>query len=962
MNAVPIELIRQPPTKRQVVSGFALIGERSAAWMASFLNDSASAAVFERFAFYRLPKSACDNRSLGLVALPTTPSAPPRQATPGIHASGLPDSAGSPSLLFPVGAVALVPVATGHQSSLWIASDSQLSPSLPEERLLSMLPADMVCVWLASTGLIGFEPSDRWQLHDLVTLPATFAPEQAWHSPPDTVMLPQRLSGFSLQRAPDWQAMFHDESQTIGNQSDALGQGSDPSLTGPFQSFVRKLIARLRRKPEDATPPATGSDEQRSWLNEKWQQMLASKWLESKRDAQLQKLVDMMDRNPDHALQYALPLGGDGSFRGLSTPGSELTSQRPDFSLGGLGGDGGPADLWQIDNGMRVQLQHAYRRQANRESALGRHRRAAYIYAHLLGDYASAARVLEVGEYWSEAAELYARKLRRPNDAARCHVAAGQFAAAAEIHEQQNDYVAAAEVWQRTGDESRAKNLFQQAVRRHIANGKPILAAGLLDSRLQAREEATELLIQQWPGGHEPARALKQVFDWWAEAGQHDRTRELLSELTQTPQADSLTLATITADLATRYPDHAVRQLAADRCRVAVASGNQQASPYEMQQRMAQLRRLASDDVLLDRDVTRYLHRQPQVAPPRRAISSGGQSSTAEIPYLGKVGLPAAERYLKAHMVRGELLAVGTAGYKLQVVRLADLAGETPRHETCQLQLGQPLALAHHCAIHTATDHVRTRIEMYFGGSTPVYFRSEPIPSPFQETPWWLATPTTLANIHDGGRVAVDSSGVVWTLAASDEGLVLREIHPPANSVQSYAMSEPLHTYLRASPLLHADAPSSIQTENLHLTCVDSTPLAVVDNLVCAIKHGVVDVRESIPGSVHGIAASLPHTRRRLALAHASGVALWWMDNRPASSLQIIERGEPHQHVAFLHGARLAAIAGRQLTLYQVRTDLAKRVGQATLRAKPIVELLSLSAECCGVLYADGTLDRYRTV
>ena len=82
------------------------------------------------------------------------------------------------------------------------------------------------------------------------------------------------------------------------------------------------------------------------------------------------------------------------------------------------------------------QLRAKYMELAGREMRLGRYRRAAYIYAHLLGDLTNAAAALIAGKHWREAAVLYRDRLKRPEMAAKCLEQGGLWAEAIEFYEQ----------------------------------------------------------------------------------------------------------------------------------------------------------------------------------------------------------------------------------------------------------------------------------------------------------------------------------------------------------------------------------------------------------------------------------------------------------------------------------------------------------------------------------------------
>ena len=94
---------------------------------------------------------------------------------------------------------------------------------------------------------------------------------------------------------------------------------------------------------------------------------------------------------------------------------------------------------------LQQKLLAKYRELANREKRLKRYRRAAYIYAELIGDVETAAAVLEEGKHFREAAEIYRKHLHKPLLAARTYESGGLFREAVEIYEE-------LELWEEAGD------------------------------------------------------------------------------------------------------------------------------------------------------------------------------------------------------------------------------------------------------------------------------------------------------------------------------------------------------------------------------------------------------------------------------------------------------------------------------------------------------------------------------
>jgi tetratricopeptide (TPR) repeat protein len=158
---------------------------------------------------------------------------------------------------------------------------------------------------------------------------------------------------------------------------------------------------------------------------------------------------------------------------------------------------------------------------------LGRHRRAAYIYAELLGDLVSAANVLKQGRYYREAAIIYEQHLKDLPAAARCLAEGGLLAEAIERYEKLGLWFEVVDLYEKMGNTAAARAVLRRMVDERIAQDDILGAAKLVEERLQAPEEALEMLLRAWPASKQATACVGAAFHAFARMGRHEGALEL---------------------------------------------------------------------------------------------------------------------------------------------------------------------------------------------------------------------------------------------------------------------------------------------------------------------------------------------------------------------------------------------------------------------------------------------------
>ena len=493
---------------------------------------------------------------------------------------------------------------------LFLPVEATFQPAVSDLELSKLLIANYWYVWNPSAGLVAFEESDVLRVSDLLSI-AKPADERWDHALPGTV-LAHRLLTVSPDADYFTQNLIDLGKDDIGANEDRLSelpespaeseQDQSAGLMDKGKQFLARLVKSLTELAPRTSNEPTWIDNVESWANEQ----LSKAQLAAARNQSLTRLLSMLDSDPDEGLRYAFPLDGELNHRGRAEPSSDLGRRDVDYDESSISGGGGPADFWEVSVDYQQELDLRYRELANREVYLGRHRRAAYIFAHLLKDYESAASALQNGHHWHEAAHLYASKLERPLEAARCIERGGLYIEAIELYEKAGQYEQVGDLYTRLEDAEKSRHFYMLAVNEYRSKADHLNAAKLLETKLDAVEDAINEYADGWHHSAQACESLTGIFRLSAQAARHDVANEWLERLRKSSPKHPTRIAKILADQATTYPDRTVRSMAEDCTRVVVARELPGARGTEVQTLLNSIGQLATGDKLLQRDCGRF--------------------------------------------------------------------------------------------------------------------------------------------------------------------------------------------------------------------------------------------------------------------------------------------------------------------------------------------------------------------
>ncbi len=909
----------------RVVTGWFVVGQSADEWLAELARWETPLADARVFV---VPTSDRDQTPCGLFVVGASP------------ASGRPTPGTLPY--------------TDVAGRLSIPIDARLDPTVSDAELADLLDANYL--WHPQAGLVCLGEARR--VSDLVTVPQIVADE--WTAAVPGVALNARLVSLEPEYVPSVQEILSEAADDIGSQPlnlEDLPPSPDEPASGATADIGRAIgrgIASIVHwlaglAPSTASSP-TWINSLDDWATERLRQLTSAS--EAARHRELVRLMTLLENDPDEGLRFAVPFGG-GDHRGIAAPSDKLGARDVDFNLDAVRG-GGPADFWNIHADMQRQLMERYREVATREIGLGRHRRAAYILATLLNDFSLAARTLEDGGHYREAAALWKERLGRRDLAALALCKGRCWPEAIALYEELHAYETLGDLYTEMERPDDAALAWQRAVDQFLKAGDVVSASRVLEEKLGRLDEAFERLSAAWPESKQAKHCLLAAFKLARMHDRHDAALRLVALAAENSGEPSgvAWLVDMLAHEASTYPEAEVRIRAADHVRLLV-SLRLGASPSddEASSLVTSLARLVPEDRLLPRDGHRYLATKRQRSQVLSKVvlskiaSASGRSDVSPPP-RSEVRLPAIQWH--AATVGGETIFV--AGYRDQelVIMRADWKGTSPEEPTGKKwnvgsHAGRPVVLvAHPLSAKHLFVHVITS-------------------KPFSHARWFSPNDSfpegTAASAHGG--ITSDAQGAV----ASDRDAIYVMKAEGSAAVPMLGANSFMGRSLRlfsVGGITLANLPADSRPVRLPLPmAVRGADLVVgVGCNICFLRPGTARFEET-PFEIEQITASPPHTRMRLIVAMARGGFVTWGKSPHAPRLAFAsEMTSPR--VALARDGTLIAVSHDEVEFYATSNDtLRLRTRWRDFGIEPVAVLTSRQTNRFAVLSADGRLVVY---
>ncbi|MCC9607991.1 hypothetical protein LOC68_02235 [Blastopirellula sp. JC732] len=853
---------------------------------------------------------------------------------------------------------------------LFVPIEATFDPALSPEELQTILAADLTYVWHPAAGLIGFEADDVWQSADF--LEAGLAVDRRWDRATAGTQLAPKLRSLAPSEPPGIEIVLQQGKGDIGSESEELGNRPpdadrpQPGLGHSIQWFGLKVLGAglaglsalggaLAAGAGSTAGGAAGGNRPGpqpsgsggpSWLQrlESWMsERLAGldQALLSEREKAIQKLMGLLDSDPDEGLKYALPLGGRAG-RGIAPPGSRLSSNDVNFNMNRLGGGGGPGDAWNLDWETQQKLTARYRELANRELRLGRYRRAAYIFGELLNDISAAASALEQGEHWREAAVLYRERLKQPLAAARCYENGGLWTEACQLYEEIDEFEKAGDILTRLEQHEEAKAQYRKEVVKRRSRGELLAAARLLELKLDAVDEAVEELESAWPATSQAGPCLQEMIALLGRHARHDaagtRLRKLRDETV--PHPIRIKQIEIIAEASASYPDRRVQAQAADDTRVLASRMLKGGSVIDSSRVLDAVRKVAPEDRLLARDCTRFDEARNARAP-LPTLKSSRLQRTAELIHQFQIPWKAL-RWKSAVSSANMIFAAGVFHGHLKLFRYGFDGNLAPQQfsPNRQSQFSDPEIL-----LAVNGNHPDFVVIHPFGGP-PIADAFE-----FPETNR-IAYRTRAGSLPGmtGNLCGAAHSGqdLVWLLEFRNQSPTLIGVRTGGEIAVTETLDIDFHTV--ALPLNESRfVPMFANGRMVYIGAGER---------LCAYRQGVLQHKLELDQPIYQLAGTLPNTRSRVAVAMERGGVVFW-DDAPDGKRERFSTQMSHPQIVFNRGGLLISASGRTGEVYSTHDTKLKLEAELEFSGNVVAVASDISPNRFSVLLESGEIQQF---
>lgn len=232
--------------------------------------------------------------------------------------------------------------------------------------------------------------------------------------------------------------------------------------------------------------------------------------LEDRNKNEIDKLIKMLNEDPDEALKYALPIDRSSESRGPDvgfTMTKRWSNGRSLVSGSSLGGS------VNLKEQKTQELRDKYNRMAQKYIDDGKFEKASFVYMELLNDPYRAANTLKQGERYEAAAAIFLKKCNNKSQAAYCYEVGHFYSKAIDLYAEMEQFHRVGTLERKIGNEDKAIQAFKTNHDQLIASGSYLQAGKVAEEDIYDIDLARDNFKTGWQKSQDRRVCLDAYFD-----------------------------------------------------------------------------------------------------------------------------------------------------------------------------------------------------------------------------------------------------------------------------------------------------------------------------------------------------------------------------------------------------------------------------------------------------------------
>ncbi len=393
--------------------------------------------------------------------------------------------------------------------NLFIPAGTRISPDLTPRDRERLFPTGAYC-FHPEVGLAELDASFR--IADLIELPEKDKTQV--RTPSAGENFPDTIQSFQVIPLPPEELM-----EKMGKKALPPKEVKEDKALSPIEQIRLFLYENLFLKSKVKSKSKTGQNKElRGWAKKLFSRLGRYKKpggsveeqvlndyedLADRNRKELDKLLDLLDKKPDEALYYAIPLDDQGTGRGHGKSAYRFGKRWWHLNLEDERGYGSGSGVM---NSSYNQLSQKYRKMAADFQKKREYEKAAFVYLKLLKDPQSAAGALKEGKMYQEAAVIYEGKCNNQAEAANCYEKGKMYEKAIELYKRVGKMEYVGDLYQQLGKEEESQKAYEAAANDYLRQKKYLLAARVYREKIKDLDRGQTTLHTGWKKGDQKAR------------------------------------------------------------------------------------------------------------------------------------------------------------------------------------------------------------------------------------------------------------------------------------------------------------------------------------------------------------------------------------------------------------------------------------------------------------------------